>query len=80
MPTRLLPEDENVPRPFATAPTARYRVLHDAYRAALDASMQAAHLLDELTVVTRGPSMPLALARAAAPVQSHRRIRVPLEY
>ena len=76
VPTRLLPEDENVPRPFATAPTAQYRVLHDAYRAALDASMQAAHIFDRLTVVTRGPSMPLALARAATSVQSHRRIRV----
>ena len=76
VPTRLLPEDENVPRPFATAPTARYRVLRDAYRAALDASMQAAHLLDRLTVETRGPSISLALARTAASVQSHRRIRV----
>jgi hypothetical protein len=38
--------------------------------------MQAAHLLDRLTVETRGPSMSLALARTAASVQSHRRIRV----
>jgi hypothetical protein len=76
VPTRSLPEDENVPRPFAIAPAARYRVLHDAYRAALDASMQAAHLLDKLTVVMRGPSMPLALARVAASFQSHRRIRI----
>ena len=76
VPTRSLPEGENVPRPFATAPTARYRALHDAYRTALDASLQAAHALDKLTVATRAPSMPLALARAAASVQSHRRIRV----
>jgi hypothetical protein len=76
VPTRSLPEDENVPRPFAPAPTARYRALHDAYQAALDASMQTVHVLDKLTVATKGPSMPLALARVAASVQSHRRIRV----
>ena len=38
--------------------------------------MEAARALDVLTVATRAPSMPLALARAAASVQSHRRIRL----
>ena len=76
VPTRSLPEDENVPRPFAPAPTARFRAVRDAYQAALDASIQAAQVLDTLTVATRAPSMPLALARAAASVQSHRRIRL----
>ena len=76
VPTRSLPEDEDVPRPFAPAPAARFRALHGAYQAAVDASMQAALVLDTLTVATRAPSMPLALARAAASVQSHRRIRL----
>ena len=76
VPTRSLPADENVPRPFAPAPTARYRALQDAYQAALDASKQAAQVLDTLTVATRASSMPLALARTAASVQSHRRTRL----
>ena len=76
VPTRSLPEDENVPRPFAPASAARYRTLQDAYQAALDANMKAAQVLDKLTVATRAPSMPLALARTAASVQSHRRIRL----
>ena len=76
VPTRSLPEDENVPRPFAPASAARYRTLQDAYQAALDANMKTAQVLDKLTVATRAPSMPLALARTAASVQSHRRIRL----
>ena len=35
VPTRSLPEDYDVPRPFATAPVSRCRVLHEAYRVAL---------------------------------------------
>jgi hypothetical protein len=76
VPTWSLPEGENVPRPFAPAPMVRFRALHDAYQAACDASVAAVHLLDELTVATRAPSMPLALARAAVSVQTHRRIRL----
>jgi len=76
VPTRSLSADYNVPRPFAPAPAARFRVLRDAYRAAVEASIEAAHVLDELTVAARGPSMALALARAAASVQSHRRSRL----
>jgi hypothetical protein len=75
-PTRSLPAGYDVPRPFAPAPAARFRELRDAYRAALDASIEAAHALDELTVAVRGSSMALALARAAASVQSHRRSRL----
>ena len=75
VPTRTLSGDD-VPRRFATAPTARCRAMQDAYRAALDASTEAAQVLDVLTVATRAPSMALALARAATPTQSHRRIRL----
>ena len=73
VPTRSLPEDYDVPRPFATAPVSRCQVLHEAYRVALDASVQAARALDELSVAAGAPSMVLALARAAASAQSIRR-------
>lgn len=74
VPTRSLSDKDDVPRPFATAPTARCRALQDAYRAAVDASIEAAQVLDELTVAARAPSMTLALARAATPLQSNRRL------
>ena len=73
VPTRSLPEEHDVPRPFATAPDSRCQVLHVAYRAALDASVQAARALDELSIAAAAPSKALALARAAAPAQSSRR-------
>jgi hypothetical protein len=73
VPTRSLPEDYDVPRPFATAPVSRCQVLHEAYRVAVEASVQAARALDGLAVATEAPSKALALARAAAPVQSRRR-------
>ena len=72
VPTRSLPEDYDVPRPFATAPVSRCQVLHEAYRVALDASVQAARALDELSVTAGTPSKMLALARAAASAQSRR--------
>ena len=73
VPTRSLPEEYDVPRPFATAPVSRCRVLHEAYRVALDASVQAARALDELSIAAAAPSKALALARAAASAQSSRR-------
>ena len=73
VPTRSLPEEYDVPRPFATAPVSRCQVLHEAYRVALDASVQAARALDELSIAAAAPSKALALARAAAPAQSSRR-------
>jgi hypothetical protein len=73
VPTRSLPEGYNVPRPFATAPASRCQALHGAYRVAVDASIQAARVLDELAISADAPSAVLALARAAAPAQSRRR-------
>jgi hypothetical protein len=72
-PTRSLPADYNVPRPFAPAPTARYRALQGAYHVALDASIHAAHVLDGLAIAIGAPSRVLGLARAAVSMQSHRR-------
>lgn len=73
VPTRSLPEDYDVSRPFATAPVSRCRALHEAYRTAADASIQAARALDELALAAGAPSKTLALARAAASAQSGRR-------
>jgi len=72
VPTRSLPDDD-VPRPFATAPAYRCHVLHEAYVAALDASAQAARVLDELAVAVGAPSTMLAHVRVAASAQSRRR-------
>jgi len=72
VPTRSLPADSDVPRPYATAPVSRCRALEEAYRVALNASIQAMRALDELAVAASAPSNTLALARAAAPTQSRR--------
>jgi len=67
--------DYDVPRPFVPAPLDRFLALKDAYQAALNASMGAAHMLDEQAVAARAPSVVLALARAAASIQPPRRNR-----
>ena len=77
VPTRSLSGDYDVPRPYATAPVSRCRVLQETYRAALDASIQAVRALDQLAVAARAPSKTLALARAAAPAQSRRAVSQP---
>jgi hypothetical protein len=69
VPTWSLPEDYDVPRPFAPAPATRCQVLHEAYGAALGATITAARALDELALTAGTPSRFLALARAAAQAQ-----------
>src|SRR5205085_1706393 len=75
VPTRLLPERKDTPRRFATAPADQIRALRNAYRDARDATITTRLALDEITVAARAPSMPLALARAAATVQPPHRGR-----
>ena len=70
VPTRSLPGEYDVPRPFAPAPLTRCQVLHQAYGVALDATVMAARALDELAVAARAPSKVLGLARAATLAQS----------
>ena len=70
VPTRSLPDGYDIPRPFATAPIPRCQVLDEAYHVALEASVQAARALDELSITAGAPSNALALARAASPAQS----------
>ena len=74
-PTRSLPDDYDVPRPFAPAPMARCAALQDAYRAAVDASIDTAGVFDELAFAIGAQSRALGLARAAASMQSRRRGR-----
>jgi hypothetical protein len=73
VPTRSLPARYDVPRPFATAPVSRCQALHEAYRAALNASVQAVRALDELSVAAGAPSKALALARTTPSAQLGRR-------
>jgi len=70
VPTRSLPGEYDVPRPFAPAPLTRCQVLHETYGLALDATLMTARTLDELAVAAGAPSKVLALARATSLVQS----------
>ena len=73
VPTRSLPKGYDVPRAFAPALTDTVLGLRDVYDGAAQASTRAAQKLDELAIVMAAPSKPLALARAAALVQTRRR-------
>jgi len=73
VPTRSLPKGYDVPRAFAPALTDTVLGLRDVYDGAAEASTRAARKLDELAIAMAAPSKPLALARAAAPVQTRRR-------
>jgi hypothetical protein len=72
VPSRLVPEHDDVTRRFVTAPAVQLRALQDAYQEARNASIMARLPLDEITIAARAPSMPLALARAAAFDQASR--------
>jgi hypothetical protein len=65
IPTRLLPEDCDIPCPYAPVPGSIAEELLGAYDVAVDASPRAAIVLDDLTVTTGGPSSMLAMTRAA---------------
>ena len=73
VPTRSLPARYDVPRAFAPAPAGRVLEAKDAYHDAADASIRAATDLDEIAIAIAAPTKALALARAAAPVQTRRR-------
>ena len=73
MPTRSLPERYDVPRAFAPALINTVLELQDTYHDAAEASIRAVRKLDELAIAVAAPSKTLALARAAASVQTRRR-------
>ena len=66
VPTRLLPGDYNVPRPFTPAPGQTTDALLASYDTAISASTCAATILDDLAIATGAPTRALAAIRAAA--------------
>ena len=65
VPTRLLPSDYNVPRPFTPAPGQTIDALLASYDTAINASTCAATILDGLAIATGAPTRVLAAIRAA---------------
>jgi hypothetical protein len=72
VPTRSLPDGFDVPRPFAPALIETVLEVQDAYHDAAEMSLRAALELDEIAIAVAAPSKTLALARAAALVQTRR--------
>jgi hypothetical protein len=65
VPTQTLPDDFDVPHPFARAPADRVDYLLDHYRKAGDASGQASTAVGRTIAATRAPSRTLLTARKA---------------
>lgn len=65
-PTRTLPDDLDVPRPFTRTPKSRVNRLLDVYRGAHEASVQTTALVAAVAEAVRAPSSVLATARTAA--------------
>jgi hypothetical protein len=66
VPTRSLPDNVDIHRPFARAPQERVDLLLSGYREAAQASHQAATAVGEIAAATRAPSRALTAARACA--------------
>ena len=65
VPTSSLPDDYDIPRPFARAPQHRIDQLLVTYADTVQASRQAAASVGEAAVATRAPSRVLSAARQA---------------
>jgi hypothetical protein len=68
VPTRLLPEDNDVPYRYVPAPTAMLDELLAAYDAVTDAAMCAAAALDQLVLTLSPQPTTLLTLRATAPL------------
>jgi hypothetical protein len=66
VPTRTLPDDYDIPRPYAPAPDQHTRTLLSHYRDACHASRDTAAMIGRAAQVTRAPSQALTTARAAS--------------
>ena len=66
VPTRMLPEEYDVPYKFGHAAPAQEALVVDAYQAAFEAAVHMVEDLDALAVTLHSPSRILAAARAAA--------------
>jgi hypothetical protein len=72
VPTRSLPDDYDIPYPFARAPRPRVEEMLARYGDAGRASRQAADVAGEVALMVRAPSRVLVLARSAAAGQGRR--------
>jgi hypothetical protein len=73
MPTRLLPEDCNVPYPYGPCPGSHVRPLVASYKAALQATAAVTTALDDLAIQCSLPSAILAAPRRNPPPGANRR-------
>jgi len=74
MPTRLLPENYDIPSPYARAPRSRTGALLSGYDTAITATARAATALDDLAVFVSAPSSALgAIPRPSIPAQEDQR-------
>jgi hypothetical protein len=71
VPTRVLPENYDIPHPYAPAPRARSGALLDAYHAAIDATIRSTAALDDLAAAVDAPSSLLTAARRASATVQH---------
>jgi hypothetical protein len=67
LPTRLMPDDCDIPRPYSLAPASRARELLTSYNTAITASTHAAITLDVVAIALGAPTWTLAALRAPSP-------------
>ena len=66
VPTRVLPENYDIPHPYAPAPRSHSGALLAAYNTAIDATTRITAALDDLATAVNAPSNLLAAARHAS--------------
>lgn len=66
VPTRVLPENYDIPHPYAPAPGSHSGALLAAYNTAIDATTSSSEALDDLAAGVNAPSSLLAAARHAS--------------
>ena len=73
IPTRLLPDDYDIPRPYTPAPRSRVTALLDGYRLAVKTCTAATAALDDLALAAGAASRVLAAAHTAPAVSNWQR-------
>jgi hypothetical protein len=71
VPTRVLPENYDIPHPYAPAPRSHSSALLDAYHTAIDATMHSTAALDNLATAVDAPSSLLTASRRASAAVRH---------
>ncbi len=82
LPTRLMPEEYDIPHPYTRAPHQHTDALHAAYSTALSTSARITSVLDDLAIAVGAPSTLLAHTRSFERLQAdaHRREDTDLAY